>query len=205
MDELPIYGNEPRVKVKNQRGAFQEIEIRAHSLDEIDTPEFWKFLAQSVRGFETFTQRVAENLEDLTPWKRLGRKWHFLRKGFTGGSKVRWRVEVLEELFDMLAEVAEGGQFLWSNKVLVHLIPANSGDVWATVVTKRAESIDLMLNGPKGAFALGRLTSLARDRSLDATRADRDVITLKFRTSEDLHKGDLRGFLEEHYLTSTGS
>src|SRR5262249_3601994 len=55
--DLPIYGNEPRVKVKAAGGPFQEVEIRAHSLEEIDTPEFWKFLEEAVQGFFKFTEK----------------------------------------------------------------------------------------------------------------------------------------------------
>ncbi|HZL87342.1 MAG TPA: excinuclease ABC subunit UvrA, partial [Pirellulaceae bacterium] len=42
--DLPIYGNEPRVKVKSSHGPWQEVEIRAHTLEEIDTPDFWSFV-----------------------------------------------------------------------------------------------------------------------------------------------------------------
>ncbi len=98
----------------------------------------------------------------------------------------------------MLQEVEPEGEFLWNNKVLVHLMLPGRRDVWATVVTKRARSLDLMLSGPKGCATLGQITSLARDRELDATREDRDVVRLSFRTLDDLRKGDLPGFLREH-------
>ena len=63
--DLPIYGNEPRVKVKTLRGPWQEVEIRVHSLEEIDTPEFWSFLEQAVAGREQ--GRVRLRHEDLAP------------------------------------------------------------------------------------------------------------------------------------------
>ncbi|MDX1944990.1 MAG: excinuclease ABC subunit UvrA, partial [Pirellulaceae bacterium] len=80
--DLPIYGNEPRVKVKTLRGPWQEVEIRVHTLAEIDTPEFWSFLEEAVTGFQKFTDKAAVAPEEITPWKALGQKWHFLRKGF---------------------------------------------------------------------------------------------------------------------------
>jgi len=35
-----------------------EVEIRAHSLEEIDTPAFWEFVDEAVRGFFRFTERA---------------------------------------------------------------------------------------------------------------------------------------------------
>jgi excinuclease ABC subunit A len=48
MDDLPIYGNEPRIRCQNLRGPWQEVQIEVHSLEEIDTPAFWKFLQKAV-------------------------------------------------------------------------------------------------------------------------------------------------------------
>ena len=39
--EIEAYGHGPRVKCKNLRGPFQEVQIAAHSWEEIDTPAFW--------------------------------------------------------------------------------------------------------------------------------------------------------------------
>ncbi len=53
------------------------------------------------------------------------------------------------------------------------------------------------LTGPKGRFALGRLTHLAADREFQAG-GDRDMIKLRFVDTEDLARGDLNDFLREH-------
>ena len=42
------------------------------------------------------------------PWKVLGQKWHFLRKGFPPGKTVAWETEVLEELCEMLHDSGAG-------------------------------------------------------------------------------------------------
>jgi excinuclease ABC subunit A len=199
LEDLPIYGNEPRIKCKTLRGPWQEVEIRAHSFAEIDTPEFWSFLERAVQGFFKFTERAALHPEDLAPWKVLGQKWHLLRKGFPPGRKVEWEPEVLEELIDRLGQIATGGQFLWSNQQLVHLIPAGQREPWATVHTKRPEHVQLTLTGPKNAFGLGRIADLGADRELDGSHTNRDHLRIRFRTDDDLDRGDLEAFLREHY------
>ena len=82
MHDLPIYGNEPRVRCKTLRGPWQEIELRVHTWDEIDKPAFWDFLEKAVQGFQSFAERAATNPEELMPWKRLGPHWHLSRRGF---------------------------------------------------------------------------------------------------------------------------
>jgi excinuclease ABC subunit A len=198
MEELPIYGNEPRVQCRSLRGPWQEVQINVHAWEEVDTPSFWSFLEEAVRGFDKFTQLAELKPEDHMPWKKLGQRWHFLRKGFPPGKRIHWDLATWEELYEMLQEIVPQGQFLWNNQVLVHLYLPGQREPWATINTKRLESLDLTLTGPKGCVTFGQLAELARDRQLDATREDRDLVRLKFRTVKDLHRGDVRGFLEQH-------
>jgi hypothetical protein len=66
------------------------------------------------------------------------------------------------------------------------------------LLTEKTPALDLCLQGPKNQVGFGRTTSLAWEREFDSTRPDRDIIKLRFRTVEDLQKGDLAGFLREH-------
>jgi excinuclease ABC subunit A len=201
LEHLPIYGNDPRVKCKNLRGPFQEVQINVHSLAEIDHPEFWSFLTEAVAGFQKFTHRIEQKPEDVMPWKVLGRKWHFARKGFPPGKRILWEAEVLEELCELLSAAAPAGQFLWNNQQLVHVFVAGQREPWASIHTKRLASVDLQLTGPKGRFALGRLTDFGCERNLDATRPEFDLLQLSFRSLDDLHQGNLASFLVEHLAT----
>jgi excinuclease ABC subunit A len=196
MDDLPVYSNEPRVKGKTLRGPWQEIELRVHSLDEIDQPAFWSFLETAVRSFQKLTTTI--DPEEVTPWKKLGQRWHFMRKGFAPGKRIYWEVAVLEGLCRLLEQAAPGGQFLWNNQVLVHFLPPGHRAPWATLLTKKPTALELVLTGPKNRVGFGRVTELGWDREFDDTREDRDLIRLRFRTIEDLRKGDLPEFLREH-------
>jgi excinuclease ABC subunit A len=205
MEDIPAYGRQDRVKCKNLQGPFQEVQIAVHSFDEVNRPAFWAFLEQAVEGFKKHTHRVEKNPEDLMPWKVLGQKWHLARKGFAPGKKVVWPVELLEELLELVSDTAPGGQFLWNNKVLVHYIPKDRSETWATVVTKRASNVELVLNGPKGAVQLGRLAELAAEQQVDNSADDRDRVRLRFRSLDDLARGDLKQFMSEHLDTVLGA
>jgi len=195
--EVEAYGRTSRVKCKNLRGPWQEVQIAAYSWAEIDTPAFWAFVEKAVAGFQKFTNRVQQNPEDVMPWKVLGRKWHLARKGFPPGKKPKWRGEVLEELLERLSD-ASNGQLLWNNQQVVHLMVPEQRAPWASVYTKRLAGVDVVLNGPSGAFATGRIAKLASQRAISAEDDDRDQVKLRFLEPEDLEQGDLADFLEEH-------
>jgi excinuclease ABC subunit A len=198
MPDLPLYGTEPRVKVRNLRGPWQEVEVRVHSYPEIDRPEFWEFVDRAIEGFGSFTNRVRQKPDDLMPWKVLGRKWHFLRRGFLKGGPPRWEPEVLEEVCRLLETAAPHCRFGWENKVAVPVHVPGRKKPWAYLVTKKPDAVHLILIGPKGRFPLGRVTGLGFEPSLDGERPDVDYIQLKFRSKKDLAQGDLLGFLKEH-------
>ncbi|MGC3967215.1 MAG: hypothetical protein QM775_07550 [Pirellulales bacterium] len=197
MPDLPVYGTEPRVKCKNLRGPWQEVQLQVHAWDEIDTPAFWQFVEDAVRGFQKFADKAAINPENIMPWKVLGQKWHFARKGFPPGKKVSWDGEVLEELCELLSDTAEG-QFLWNNQQLIHYCLKGRSEPWATVFTKKPHAVELHLNGPKNKFALGRVTTFGVTPSLDKDRPDRDVVRLQFNSVEQLSDEALNDFLNEH-------
>ena len=203
MHHLPVYGNEPRVKCKNIRGPWQEVQLQVHSLEEVDKPAFWKFVDECVASFNRFTDRVQQRPEDLMPWKVLGQKWHFSRKGFPPGKKIYWETEVLEELCELLAAAAPGAQFLWNNQQVVNVYVPPQHEAWAVIHTKRLSSVDLVLTGPKGRFAMGRIAALGTDREFDASSREFDVIKLRFCTASDLAAGDLAAFLKEHAATAS--
>jgi excinuclease ABC subunit A len=205
MRDLPVYGSEPRVKCKNLRGPWQEVQLAVHSWSEIDKPAFWNFLEAAVAGFSKFTERIGQNPEDVMPWKVLGQKWHFSRKGFPPGKKVYWTTELLEELCELLSEVAPSGQFLWNNQQLVHLYVAPQREPWATLYTKRTQALELVLTGPKDRYGFGRVAQLGRERELQTADKLLDVLKLKFQTSEDLARGELVEFLQEHVAGILGS
>jgi excinuclease ABC subunit A len=198
IDEIEAYGRGPRVKCKNLRGPWQEVQIDAHSWTEIDTPAFWSFLERAVAGFRKFAERVEAKPEDVMPWKVLGQKWHLSRKGFPPGKKTAWTPEVLEELLEMLSAAAPDGQFLWNNQQVVHLMVPGVRDPWASVYTKRLAGVDVVLNGPKGAFQLGGVAQLGASSAL-ATDADaRDQVRIRFITTDELQNSNVAEFLRTH-------
>ena len=198
MDELPIYGNQPRVKLSNQRGIWQEVEIHAHSLEEIDIPEFWEILDTAIASFQQKEERIEQKIDDHMPWTKLGQKWHFMRKGFAPGKKVKWDVEVLEEIYELLQRVAPEGQFLWNNKQVVHVFVPDQKEPWASIQTKKVDSVWLQLTGPAGQVPLGRIAEIGQEPVVKVLDDEREAVRLTFKTIDEVQSGDLEEFLIEH-------
>ena len=201
MADLPLYGTKPRVRCKNLRGPWQEVELRVHGYAEIDHDEFWTFIDEAVAGFDKFRERIRHQTDILQPWKILGRKWHFARKGFPLGKNIQWNADVLEELCELLHETAPEAQALWNNKQVVPWYVAGQKEPWAAVQTKKVDAVYLHLTGPKGRFTQGRIRKLGHTPELDGKRPECDVVHLRFRTAADLAQDDLITFLQEHHAT----
>jgi excinuclease ABC subunit A len=198
MPELPLYGTQPRVRCRNLRGPWQEVELRLHSYQEVDRQEFWQFIDQAVAGFARLSQRVQQKSDILHPWKQLGRKWHLSRKGFALGKRTLWQPEVLEGLLDLLSQAAPNAQVLWSNKQVVPFYVPEQKEPWAAVQTKKLDAVYLHLVGPKDCFTMGQITRLGHSPQFDGQHPDHDVLTLKFSTTDELARGDLPKFLRRH-------
>jgi excinuclease ABC subunit A len=205
IDEIEAYGRGPRVKCKNLRGPWQEVQIDAHSWQEIDSPAFWSLVERAVAGFQKFAERIATKPEDVMPWKVLGQKWHLSKKGFPPGKKTSWKPEVLEELLEMLSDAVPNGQFLWNNQNFVYLMVPGVRKPWATVYTKRLAGVDLVLNGPKGAFQLGSVAQMGASQAVETDAEDRDQVKLRFVTTDELHAENVGAFLRAHLESLVGA
>jgi excinuclease ABC subunit A len=197
LDELPIYGRSGRVRVKNDKGPWQEVTLTVHWLREIDTPAFTRFLLRAVESYLQQVRQAALNLEDLTPWKVLGRKWHLSRKGFPSGKRVPWEPEVIERLAEVLEGTLEAAQIDWTNQQVVYVRPAESAEVWAAMHTKRRGGVDLTLTVPAGRFALGRIAELGCEREITPARNGKETISIRFDRPEQVTHPALLDLLAE--------
>jgi excinuclease ABC subunit A len=207
IDELPIYGRSNRLKAKNLKGPWQEVSISVHWLKEIDTPAFGEFLREAFESFLGQSNKAKLNLDDLTPWKMLGRKWHLSRKGFPSNKRVGWDAGVLDKLFDLLQGVQPEGKADFGNKQVVYFHhPPNQPDasagngptVWAAIHTKRRGGIDLSLFGEPGRWALGRVAHFGGDQEITTDRNGQEVIKIRFDKAGQVNNAKLRQFLAEH-------
>jgi excinuclease ABC subunit A len=197
LDELPIYGRSERVRVKNLKGPWQEVTITVHWLREIDTPAFQRFLAKAIASYVSRTQSAGLNLDELTPWKVLGRKWHLSRKGFPSGKQVLWEPETLDRLFDLLESARRGARVEWGGKQVVSFYAGGGEAPWATVNTKRRAGIDVSFFVPAGRFALGRIAGFGSARDIVRAADGVEEIQIRLTSTAQFENADFRAFLGE--------
>lgn len=198
LDELPVYGRGERVRVRKLRGPWQEVSVTVHWAREIDTLAFRAFLERAVKSYRARTEVAPLNLNELTPWKVLGRKWHLSRKGFPSGKRVHWEPEVVEHLAEALQRAMPEATIDWTGKQMVYFFRPGSEEAWATIQTKRRGGVDLALFGEPGRFALGKVATLGREREIVALPGKTEQIRIRVDDSTQVADPEFLRFLKEH-------
>ena len=150
-----------------------------------------------IASFQDKIKRIESKIDDETPWAKLGQKWHFMRKGFAPGQKVSWDVEVLERLHEVIQQAVPEGQFLWSNKQVVHVFLPRQKEPWASIQTKKPDGVYLQLAGPKDGVTVGRVAELA-DAPTVSTKNELDIVRMSFNELEQVENDELKEFLVQH-------
>lgn len=198
LDELPIYNRSDRVRINQKKGPFQEVVFDVHWLEEIETAEFKTFLKEAATAYLKQVDTVEkQDPADLMPWKVLQKKWHLSRKGFPSNKRVSWKLETLELLFDLLEDQFAGLEPDWSNKTGVQYRHPETKDVVAELQTKRRDAIYLNLIAEPGAYALGQVASLGKDRKVISWRGGKEAVQIHFTAKTHAKAASLKKFLTE--------
>jgi excinuclease ABC subunit A len=179
MKEIPVYSSEPRVRVRNLKTAWQEVTIQVWKKSEIDTPAFRKFLAKALQSCLQLSNAEAANPEDLMPWKKLGRRWHELRKGLPDRSDSPWDFEVIDQLLPIVEQTFKDFVVDYGFRSKITWSHPNGGGVAVELHTKRSDGVDLCLYCRPGEVTIGSIASIANDRSITPTDP-RDLVRLRF-------------------------
>jgi excinuclease ABC subunit A len=194
MTDLPVYGHESRVKVRNLRSGWQEVTIKVWNREEIDTDEFRAFLEQAVTSYLSISAPEAQKSEELLPWKKLGRRWHLMRKGLPAGGRIGWDFGLLEELLPITEKGLSKLSVDYTVRSKINWHHAKSGRLAAELHTRRADCAELTLHCQPGKVTLGAVSAFGESSEVVAGD-DSDTVRLKFRTIEQAQSSDLAKFL----------
>lgn len=196
IDEIQHYSSTERVRVRNLKGPWQQVTIRPHTLDEIDTPEFRAFVKKATASFVTLTSKADLKIADLTPWKVLGKKWHLSRKGFPSNKRVAWDATIIETLANALSTAAPKTIIDWTGKQIVTVQHPGSGQPAAKIMTKRRGGIDLVIPIANGQVAQGRITTFGDEQEVRKTAKGTEEVLIRF-TKKNQINAALKKFLAE--------
>jgi excinuclease ABC subunit A len=194
---LEVYGNQPRVRVRNRKNNWQEVSMLIHRLDEIDTPGFLAFLKKAVESFEVCVKTVQTNPEDVMPWKVMGEKWHLGDKGFPPGKTPKWQRTLLRQLLDIVKSVEPKVEIGWDNRVAISLRVPGVSRAWGFWRTKMPSHLECKFLGKKGQFNLSQIEPFGRDSRLSSGSRG-EVLCLNFTDESQLHAAELKALLRQH-------
>ena len=194
MDEIPVYNRQPRIRIRpSANGPFEDVTISIVSPAETETPEFERFLRTAIDSFLQRANPETLNLDDLTPWKKLGRKWHMMRKGFLQGT-IEWEPVVLEELVALIDPLLPEADVDWTQKVVVNY--SFDKKPVAAIVTKRTAGLDFVVTVPGGSVQLGQVAGLGIDTEIvHRERSGLDEVRLRFTKVDQVKNKNLHSFL----------
>ena len=197
LDNIPVYNRQPRVRIRpSTNGPFEDVTVSILDLAEIETPAFDRFFTKARKSFLERANPEALNLDDLTPWKKLGRKWHLMRKGFLQGN-IQWPQEVLEDLVALLDELLPAAVVDWTQKVVVNYTIDKSPVV--SLMTKRPAGLDFATFVPSGSVQLGEIASYGIEPEITPHKEGLDVVRLRFTTTDQVKSPALRKFLADRW------
>jgi excinuclease ABC subunit A len=194
---LEVYGDEPRVKVANRKGPWQEVWMLVHKYAEIDTLGFRQFLAKAVQAFHQNIKRMTQSPEDVMPWKVNGEKWHLGEKGFPPGRVMKWDRTILPRLIALLREVEPQVEIDWGSRLAFTVRVPGVSRSWASFWTKKSTGLECKFLGKKGQFNLSQVESFGVDPTLKPHR-EGELLELTFLNDHHIHAAQLKDVLRQH-------
>lgn len=197
LDHIPVYNRQPRVRIRpSANGPFEDVTVSILDSAEIETPAFDRFFKRARESFLDRANPASLNLDDLTPWKKLGKKWHLMRKGFLQGTIV-WEAEILEEMATLLDKMLPEAQVDWTQKVVVNYTLDKKPLV--NLVTKRPAGLDFVMFVPTGSIQLGQISGFGIDPEIASHKEGVDTVRIRFTSMDQVKSISLRKFLGEQW------
>ncbi len=196
LDDLPVYGNQPRIKVTQQRG-FQEVEMRLHRWAEINHDGFWKFLDQAITGYfgpAKPTQPV--NLEAESPWAKLGKTWHRLPKGFPPNQPPAWPIAMVDTWEQLLQSLSSSMQWDWQQPQFASATLSGQSNWLFQAETKRPEAMVLHCRISSSAVSRKLLESLKVDYRWETDESETEILVMPVVRNEVLKSAACRQLFE---------
>ena len=130
--------------------------------------------------------------------EKLGRRWHFSKKGFHPDRNSSGNRKCLRNCANTWQTSLRMGNSLWNNQQLVHMFVPGQKIPWASILTKKADWVELHLNCQKDLFAMGEIVEVGTAPNFDTTAPSHDVMKLKFDDAEQLQHPAFEAVLQRH-------
>jgi len=182
-DELPIYGNEPRVNVRSSGRFTDDIRILVHSRKEIATPGCRTFIKRAVQAYFRLLKRMKEEEALARPWKVNGKTWH-LSQQMLGNKPKMWTGSLIVQMIGLFKKWAPQIQEDWSRKVMVTLSHPQVKGTWARLVTNHAEAMRVEILAARGQFTPAMIERIGQNPEIRNSATEPSRVTFWVQSME---------------------
>ncbi|MDM8008623.1 MAG: excinuclease ABC subunit UvrA [Phycisphaerae bacterium] len=152
MNDLPIYGKEPRVNVRHSGRLTDDIRILINSRKEIATADCREFIKRAFQAYQRLIRKMSEDVEMRQPWKANGRQWHLSQQMLSKNTEKLWRGSLIVEMLGRFKKIAPEIREDWTRKVMVVLQHPEVPGIWARFVTNHADAMRIEVYCARGQF-----------------------------------------------------
>jgi len=173
-DDLPVYGREPRVRIRPTAGDMDSVRLLIHDLREINTPAFRKFLRTAVRCYLQHVRSLARDVARAQPWKVDGRAWHLSQKSIPPTQPPQWQPMTLIDLIGRMSRARPDCTVDWGRKSAVCFVDRAGGRV-ARITTHVRSGLVVEVPVRSGTISPAELSGLGLGLGIDP-RGERATI-----------------------------
>ncbi len=120
-DDLPIYGREPRVKLRAAGREHDDIRILLRDFVDVNKTAFKAFLKDAASAYLGMVSESQEDPIKGQPWKADGRKWHLSQKSINAHHTVRWKPNLILEFLGRVNKIDATIEPQWNGKIGIGL------------------------------------------------------------------------------------
>lgn len=185
IEEVQYYSQSDRVSVRNLKTPWQEVTVKIWKKADIETPEFQAFLQTALQTYADLATKEKANPDDLMPWKQLGRKWHFMKKGLP--KRPSWEFAALEKLLPLVEEaVGEDQPVDYGNRGKVVFGDPKKDSVYVEVWTKKKDFAEVVLYVPTNTITVGAIAKFGWDQQVVPRAKERDAVSIRFQLESEV-------------------
>jgi excinuclease ABC subunit A len=116
-EDLPIYGQGSRVKLRAAGREYDDIRILLHDFKDVDKKNFESFLKKAVDAYLHMAKDYTSDPVKGQPWKADGKKWHLSQKSINAKHTIEWKPQLILEFVGRLSKLAPDIALDWNGKV----------------------------------------------------------------------------------------
>lgn len=165
-DDLPVYGPEPRVRIRRAFRGFEDVRIHIHDRAEVDTPAFRRFVKKAAVAHQGLIAERRAAPERAEPWKTDGRAWHLSQQPIAPNKPRLWKPMTLVELLGRIQKLQPAVEPDWRNKATVTLTVGKPPTRIGRIVTNHGHGLRVDLRVPAGLFTPTQLESIGQNPTL---------------------------------------